>query len=90
MAFDKTKRRKRIKYRINKRISGTPEIPLTKDIKDDDKTTKTDKAKKVGKIISEKALNANIKNVVFDRNGYLYHGRVKALADSARGGGLIF
>jgi len=44
----------------------------------------------VGKDIAEKALSAGIKEVVFDRNGYLYHGRVKSLADSAREGGLKF
>jgi len=44
----------------------------------------------VGKEIAEKALAAGVKNVVFDRGGYLYHGRVKALADSAREGGLQF
>ncbi len=44
----------------------------------------------VGKDIAEKALSLGIKEVVFDRNGYLYHGRVKSLADSAREGGLKF
>jgi len=52
--------------------------------------TKTDKAKVVGKQIAEKALQAGIEKVVFDRNGYLYHGRVKSLADAAREGGLKF
>ncbi len=44
----------------------------------------------VGKKIAEKALSAGIKHVVFDRNGYLYHGKVKAMADGAREGGLQF
>ena len=44
----------------------------------------------VGKLIAEKALTKGIKNVVFDRGGYIYHGRVKNLAESARAGGLIF
>mgnify|MGYP002518432274 CR=1 FL=1 len=44
----------------------------------------------VGKAVAEKALALNIKNVVFDRGGYLYHGRVKALADAAREAGLEF
>ena len=47
-------------------------------------------AKKLGGIIAERALKAGIENVVFDRGGYLYHGRVKALADGAREGGLKF
>ena len=51
---------------------------------------KTEIAKAVGKLIAEKALAQNISNVVFDRGGYLYHGRVKALADGAREGGLQF
>ena len=49
-----------------------------------------DAAKAVGKDIAEKALKANIKNVVFDRSGYIYHGRVKALAEAAREAGLVF
>ena len=47
-------------------------------------------AKAVGKAIAEKALAKDIKQVVFDRNGFLYHGRVKALADAAREAGLSF
>jgi large subunit ribosomal protein L18 len=54
------------------------------------KGTKTEKAALVGRLIAEKALNAGISRVVFDRNGYLYHGRVKQLADAAREGGLKF
>lgn len=52
--------------------------------------TKIEQSKAVGKLIAEKALAAGISNVVFDRNGYLYHGRVKSLADGAREGGLNF
>jgi len=44
----------------------------------------------VGKLIAERALKAGVKEVVFDRGGYLYHGRVKALGDAAREGGLNF
>ncbi|RYX87405.1 50S ribosomal protein L18 [bacterium] len=44
----------------------------------------------VGKLVAEKAIAAGIKEVVFDRNGYLYHGRIKSLAEGAREGGLIF
>ena len=49
-----------------------------------------DAAKAVGKAVAERALQKGIKTVVFDRGGYLYHGRVKALADAAREGGLAF
>jgi large subunit ribosomal protein L18 len=51
---------------------------------------KSDAAKKVGQWIGKKALEKNIQRVVFDRNGFLYHGRVKALADGARESGLVF
>ena len=52
--------------------------------------TKSEKAALVGKLIAERAQKAGIENVVFDRNGYLYHGRVKQLADAAREAGLKF
>jgi len=119
MALTKLKRRKRIKMRIRKHISGTEECPrmtvfrsnrgmyvqLIDDLsgrtlvaastlsKDRDKTGKTDKtgqAKEAGKMIAGKSLEKGILKVVFDRNGFLYHGRVKALADAAREGGLKF
>lgn len=54
------------------------------------KGTKKEQATLVGKILAEKAKSAGIETVVFDRNGYLYHGRVKSLADGAREGGLKF
>ena len=54
------------------------------------KITKIEKAKLVGKELAVKAKEAGINTVVFDRNGYLYHGRVKSLADAAREEGLIF
>jgi len=60
------------------------------DLKNNDKITKTEKAKIVGKEIAEKAISQNITTIVFDRNGYKYHGRVKALADAAREAGLQF
>ena len=47
-------------------------------------------AKKVGELMAKKCLEKGIQKVVFDRNGYLYHGRVKALAEAARTNGLIF
>jgi len=52
------------------------------------KGTKSEKATMVGKLAAKLALEAGIKEVVFDRNGYLYHGKVKSLADGAREGGL--
>ncbi len=52
--------------------------------------TKTDAARKVGKLVAERAKAKGIEAVVFDRGGYLYHGRVKALAEGAREGGLQF
>ena len=51
---------------------------------------KTEVAKLVGKSIAEKAMKAGVETVAFDRNGFLYHGRVKALADAAREAGLKF
>ncbi len=54
------------------------------------KVNKIEKAKLVGKLIAEKALASGIKEVVFDRNGFLYHGRIKSLAEGAREGGLKF
>jgi large subunit ribosomal protein L18 len=54
------------------------------------KVTKIEQAQLVGKAIAEVAKKAGVENCVFDRNGYLYHGRVKALADAAREGGLKF
>jgi len=55
-----------------------------------DKANKVDQAKLVGKLIAERAKEAGFSSVVFDRGGFLYHGRVKALADSAREAGLNF
>ncbi len=51
---------------------------------------KVDQSKAVGKLIAEKAISAGINQVVFDRNGYLYHGRIKSLAEGAREAGLKF
>jgi large subunit ribosomal protein L18 len=116
--LSKEERRQRIKYRIRKKIKGTPERPrlcvfrsnkeIYAQIIDDTsgrtlvaassmekamrnfKGTKTEKSIAVGKLIAEKAKQKGIHSVVFDRNGYLYHGRVKALADAAREAGLNF
>jgi large subunit ribosomal protein L18 len=54
------------------------------------KGSKTEQAAEVGKLLAQNAKNAEIETVVFDRGGYLYHGRVKALAEAAREGGLRF
>ena len=54
------------------------------------KGNKTAQAAEVGKLLAQNANAANVESVVFDRGGYLYHGRVKALADAAREGGLKF
>ncbi|MGB2959074.1 MAG: 50S ribosomal protein L18 [Bacteroidota bacterium] len=65
---------------------------LSKDLKADfqDAKGKTAVGRKVGELAAKKALEKNITQVVFDRNGYLYHGVVKAAADGAREGGLKF
>jgi len=65
---------------------------LSKDLREELKAVKSHKeiCKKVGAVAAKKALEKNIKEVVFDRNGYLYHGRVKAVADGAREAGLKF
>ena len=55
-----------------------------------EKMTKTEKSATVGELIAKKALAAGIETVVFDRNGFLYHGRVKELAEAARNAGLKF
>jgi large subunit ribosomal protein L18 len=65
---------------------------LTKGISEDVKKMGGNKegAALIGKLIAERALKSGIKKVVFDRNGFLYHGRIKALAEAAREGGLEF
>jgi len=65
-------------------------IAESSDLKAKGKGTKTERAKQVGTEIAKKAQEKKVKEVVFDRNGYKYHGRVKALADGAREGGLKF
>jgi large subunit ribosomal protein L18 len=67
--------------------ASTLEKPLRGDGK---KGADISAAKAVGKLIAERAKEKGIKDVVFDRGGYLYHGRIKALADAAREGGLNF
>jgi large subunit ribosomal protein L18 len=64
---------------------------LEKGFRDGKKTgADTSAAAAIGKLVAERALKAGVTDVVFDRGGYLYHGRVKALADAAREGGLKF
>lgn len=64
---------------------------LEKDLRTALKTgANKDAAKAVGKLVAERALKAGVKEVVFDRGAYMFHGRVKALADAAREGGLSF
>ncbi|HJN06005.1 MAG TPA: 50S ribosomal protein L18 [Bacteroidales bacterium] len=87
-------------FRSNKQIyvqliddsNGTILIAASSREKDSktEKVNKVDQAKFVGTSIAEKAKTAGIENVVFDRNGYLYHGRIKSLAEAARKGGLKF
>lgn len=118
MANKKEYRRKRIKNRIRRIVSGTPNRPRLSVFRSnrdiyvqviddvagvtlvsassklpgimDQKVTKCEKSALVGKEIAQRALAAGIKDVVFDRNGYLYHGRIKSLAEAAREGGLNF
>jgi large subunit ribosomal protein L18 len=64
---------------------------LEKDVKGKLKTgADVAAAQEVGRLLAERAIQAGVSKVVFDRSGYLYHGRVKALADAAREGGLEF
>ena len=64
---------------------------LEKEVRDNiKKSSNVEAASFIGKLVAERALQAGIKEVVFDRGGYLYHGRVKALADAAREAGLSF
>lgn len=116
--MSKVSARKKIRYRIRKKISGSgskPRLSVFRSnteiyvqlINDEDGTTiasasskekdivaqkvnKVEKSKLVGAAVARKANDLGIKDVVFDRGGYLYHGRVKAVAEGAREGGLQF
>lgn len=114
MKSTKKIKRKKIHYRVRKKISGTAESPrlsvfrsnkgiYCQLIDDDSGVTlasansvgvkadnRIETAKEVGKLIGEKAKSLKIETIVFDRSGYLYHGRVKALAEGARECGLTF
>ncbi len=69
-----------------KTLAGASWLTLPKSFKGD----KTEQAREVGKAVASAAREAGVESVVFDRGGYLYHGRVKALAEGAREGGLSF
>lgn len=73
-----------------KTIFGMGDFLKEKASKSESKRTKTEKARRLGKKIAEFALKAGVKKVVFDRGGFLYHGRIKAAAEGAREGGLDF
>ena len=117
MASKKVTARRRIHYRIRKKINGTAERPrlvvfrsnkaiycqVIDDLQGhtlasassqedsvDQKGNKSEQAKQVGTLIGDRLKEKNIETVVFDRAGYLYHGRVKALADGARERGIKF
>jgi large subunit ribosomal protein L18 len=63
---------------------------LSKEFTEGAAGNKTDVARKVGALLAQKCIEKNIKKVVFDRNGFIYHGRIRALADAAREAGLEF
>ena len=71
-------------------VNGVTITAVSSRDKDIKASTKQEAAAAVGKAIAEKGVNAGIETVAFDRNGYLYHGRVKTLADAAREAGLKF
>lgn len=70
-------------------ITGTT-LASASSLKMEDKLPKKEMAAKVGELIAKNAKEAGVEKVAFDRNGYLYHGRIKELADAARKGGLKF
>lgn len=84
-------------FRSNKQIYAQVIDDLTgrtlasaSSLKIDEKLPKKEQASKVGELVAKNALEAGVEKVAFDRNGYLYHGRIKDLADAARKGGLKF
>jgi large subunit ribosomal protein L18 len=116
MKLTRNEARKKRKFRIRKKMSGSPEKPrlvvfrsnkhIYAQVVDDTsgttkaassslslaeaKSLRVDTAKEVGLLVARQAQEKDIGTVVFDRNGYKYHGRIKALADGAREGGLKF
>lgn len=115
---NKSSARQKIRYRIRKKVTGTPAMPrltvfrsnsdIYAQLIDDSsgttivaasskqkditaqKAPKIDKSKMVGESIAKKAVELGITKIVFDRSGYIYHGRVKAVAEGAREAGLVF
>lgn len=75
---------------IEDEVGKTLVAASEKDILDSQKGTKTERARRLGKILAQKAVKKGIKKISFDRGGYRYHGRVKALAEGAREEGLEF
>ncbi len=71
-------------------VNGTTLVAASSRDKGVTKGTNVETANAVGKLIAEKAVKAGISDITFDRSGYLYHGRVKSLAEGAREGGLKF
>jgi large subunit ribosomal protein L18 len=71
-------------------VNGVTLLAASSREKEVGKGTNVEVANAVGKLVAEKALKAGIENVTFDRGGYLYHGRIKSLADGARTAGLKF
>lgn len=117
MQFSKTRRRKKIHFRVRQKVAGTPQKPrlniyrsnkyIYGQLIDDENGrtivaasslessvandgSKSEQAKAAGQLLAERAKAENIETIVFDRGGYLYHGRVKAFAEGAREGGLHF
>ena len=80
---------KQIYVQLVNDLTGTT-LASASSAKIEEKLAKKDQASKVGEIVAKKAQEAGITEVVFDRNGYLYHGRIKELAEAARKGGLKF
>ena len=81
---------KQIYVQIIDDLSGKTLAAASSSLGITEKLPKKEQAAKVGELIAKKAQEAGITTVVFDRNGYLYHGRVKEVADAARNGGLKF
>ena len=86
MALNRIERRRRIHYRIRKHVASNDK-GLAAECKG---KNGIDAAAIVGKAVAQRAIEKGITTVSFDRGGYLYHGRVKSLADAAREGGLVF